>query len=154
MKSFPPSQFLFHLLELSCISDKCQLNARNIKNVTLRPLPGAQWHLWEKKAPFSLINIDCRNEKSLNEDVWGCIARLKWIPSYRNALSRSLFLSGISPAAVSPVDARLAELRHYMQRETDALVLAEDVVKQLEGISSLDQKALAEVGLSINFILK
>lgn len=32
-----------------------------------------------------------------------------------------------------------------MQRETDALVLAKDVVKQLEGISSLDQKALAEV---------
>ncbi|XP_070760042.1 serine/threonine-protein kinase N2-like [Enoplosus armatus] len=51
---------------------------------------------------------------------------------------------GISPVAVSPVDARLAELQHYMQRETDALVLAKDVVKQLEGISSLDQKALAE----------
>uniref|UniRef100_UPI0037E7EFA6 serine/threonine-protein kinase N2-like n=1 Tax=Semicossyphus pulcher TaxID=241346 RepID=UPI0037E7EFA6 len=51
---------------------------------------------------------------------------------------------GISPVAVSPVDARLAELQHYMQRETDALVLAKDVVKQLEGISSLDQTALAE----------
>ncbi|XP_073321815.1 serine/threonine-protein kinase N2-like [Pagrus major] len=51
---------------------------------------------------------------------------------------------GISPVAVCPVDARLAELEHYMQRETDALVLAKDVVKQLEGISSLDQKALAE----------
>uniref|UniRef100_A0A8P4KJ33 Protein kinase C n=1 Tax=Dicentrarchus labrax TaxID=13489 RepID=A0A8P4KJ33_DICLA len=52
--------------------------------------------------------------------------------------------SETSPVAVSPVDARLAELQHYMQRETDALVLAKDVVKQLEGISSLDQKALAE----------
>ncbi|KAL7391408.1 hypothetical protein ABVT39_008987 [Epinephelus coioides] len=51
---------------------------------------------------------------------------------------------GISPLAISAVDARLAELQHYMQRETDALVLAKDVVKQLEGISSLDQKALAE----------
>lgn len=78
--------------------------------------------------------------------------RLKWIPSYWNTLCPSL--SGISPVAVSPVDARLAELQHYMQREADALVLAKDVVKQLEGISSLDQKALAEVGLSINFILK
>lgn len=45
------------------------------------------------------------------------------------------------------MNARLAELQHYMQRETDALVLAKDVVKQLEGISTLDQKALAEVGL-------
>uniref|UniRef100_A0A7N8YM66 protein kinase C n=1 Tax=Mastacembelus armatus TaxID=205130 RepID=A0A7N8YM66_9TELE len=52
--------------------------------------------------------------------------------------------SSISPVAVSPVDARLAELQHYMQRETDALALAKDVVKQLEGISSLDQKAVAE----------
>lgn len=58
-----------------------------------------------------------------------------------------LSLSGISPVAVGPGDARSAELQHYMQRETDALVLAKDVVKQLEGISSLDQKALAEVGL-------
>lgn len=40
-----------------------------------------------------------------------------------------------------------------MQREKDALMLAKDVVKQLEGISSLDQKALAEVTLSITFIL-
>nr|XP_020450764.1 serine/threonine-protein kinase N2-like [Monopterus albus] len=46
--------------------------------------------------------------------------------------------------AVSRVDARLAELQHYVQRETDALVLAKDVVKQLDGISSLDQKPLAE----------
>lgn len=45
----------------------------------------------------------------------------------------------------------MAELEHYMQRETDALVLAKDVVKQLEGISSLDQKALAEVGHLISF---
>ncbi|KAM7018756.1 serine/threonine-protein kinase N2-like [Tautogolabrus adspersus] len=51
---------------------------------------------------------------------------------------------GISPLAVGPVDARLAELQHYMQRETDVLLRAKDVVKQLEGISSLDQKALAE----------
>ncbi|KAM3611008.1 uncharacterized protein V6R79_012224 [Siganus canaliculatus] len=51
---------------------------------------------------------------------------------------------GVSPVALSPVDARLAELQHYIQRETDALVLARDVVKQLEGISSLDLKALAE----------
>ncbi|XP_045891961.1 serine/threonine-protein kinase N2-like [Micropterus dolomieu] len=51
---------------------------------------------------------------------------------------------GICPVAVSPLDVRLAELQHYMQRETDALVLAKDVVKQLDGISSLDQKALAE----------
>ncbi|KAK2838094.1 hypothetical protein Q5P01_015306 [Channa striata] len=51
---------------------------------------------------------------------------------------------GISAVTVNPVDARLAELQHYMQRETDALVLAKDVVKQLEGISALDQKALAE----------
>ncbi|XP_030579428.1 serine/threonine-protein kinase N2-like isoform X2 [Archocentrus centrarchus] len=51
---------------------------------------------------------------------------------------------GISPLAASPVEARLVELQHYVQREADALVLAKDVVKELEGISSLDQKALAE----------
>lgn len=53
----------------------------------------------------------------------------------------------MSPFAVSPGDARLAELRHYVQRETDALVVANDVVKQLEGIASLDHKAAAEVEL-------
>ena len=57
----------------------------------------------------------------------------------------------MSPVAGGPLDARLAELQHYMQRETEALVLAKDVVKQLEGISALDQKALAEVGCSANF---
>ena len=66
--------------------------------------------------------------------------------------SLSVFHSGVSPVSGSAVDARLAELQHYMQRETDALVLARDVVKQLQGISSLDQKALAEVGLPVHFI--
>ncbi|KAF7660009.1 hypothetical protein LDENG_00290220 [Lucifuga dentata] len=51
---------------------------------------------------------------------------------------------GISPFTVSAVDSHIAELQHYMQREADALVRAKDVVRQLEGISSLDQKALAE----------
>uniref|UniRef100_A0A1A8QEA5 protein kinase C n=1 Tax=Nothobranchius rachovii TaxID=451742 RepID=A0A1A8QEA5_9TELE len=49
-----------------------------------------------------------------------------------------------SPVPVSPVDARLAELQHYIKRESDALLLAQDVVEQLEGMSELDQKALAE----------
>nr|XP_046241830.1 serine/threonine-protein kinase N2-like [Scatophagus argus] len=56
----------------------------------------------------------------------------------------SFICGGISPDAVRPVDARMEELQHYMQREKDALVLAKDVVKQLEGISALDHKALAE----------
>ncbi|XP_035495122.2 serine/threonine-protein kinase N2-like isoform X1 [Scophthalmus maximus] len=51
---------------------------------------------------------------------------------------------GVSPVAGSPADTRLAELQHLVQRETDALALAKDVVKQLEGISALDQKALVE----------
>ncbi|XP_029915279.1 serine/threonine-protein kinase N2-like [Myripristis murdjan] len=51
---------------------------------------------------------------------------------------------GSSPVAANPVDTRVAELQHYIQRETDVLSLAKDVVKQLEGLSSLDQKALAE----------
>lgn len=41
----------------------------------------------------------------------------------------------------------MAELQHYVQRETDALVVANDVAKQLEGIASLDHKAAAEVEL-------
>ncbi|KAL6114906.1 uncharacterized protein ACO6RY_05572 [Pungitius sinensis] len=44
----------------------------------------------------------------------------------------------------APPDPRLAELQRLVRREEDALSLARDVVKQLEGISSLDQKALAE----------
>ncbi|XP_054867314.1 serine/threonine-protein kinase N1-like [Amphiprion ocellaris] len=57
---------------------------------------------------------------------------------------RSSGPGGVFPPAVSPGDARLAELHHFIQRETDALVRAKDVVKQLEGISALDQKALNE----------
>ncbi|XP_076007171.1 serine/threonine-protein kinase N2-like [Genypterus blacodes] len=60
--------------------------------------------------------------------------------SSRNSFSHG----GISPLAVSPVDSRIAELQHYMQRETDVLMRAKDVMRQLEGIASLDQKALAE----------
>lgn len=47
--------------------------------------------------------------------------------------------------AGSPLDIRLAELQNHVQRETDVLALARDVVKQLEGLSSQDQLALAEV---------
>ncbi|KAM4615816.1 serine/threonine-protein kinase N2-like [Polymixia lowei] len=49
-----------------------------------------------------------------------------------------------SPVAASPLDVRVAELQQYIQRETDVLALAKDVVKQLEGLPSLDQKASAE----------
>ncbi|XP_020562014.1 serine/threonine-protein kinase N2 isoform X2 [Oryzias latipes] len=49
-----------------------------------------------------------------------------------------------SSEGLEAVDARLAELQQYMRRESDASVLAKDAVKQLEGISALDQKALAE----------
>ncbi|XP_056130930.1 serine/threonine-protein kinase N2-like [Lampris incognitus] len=52
--------------------------------------------------------------------------------------------NGLSPSAGSVVDVRLAELRHYVQRETDVLALAQDVVGQLQGLSSLEQKALSE----------
>lgn len=65
----------------------------------------------------------------------------------KHVLSLFLFLPGVSPFAVSPGDARLAELQHYVQRETDALAVASDVAKQLEGIASLDHKAAAEVEL-------
>ncbi|KAM3868401.1 serine/threonine-protein kinase N2-like [Diretmus argenteus] len=51
---------------------------------------------------------------------------------------------GNSADAAKPLDVHVAELQHYIQRETDVLVLAKDVVKQLEGLSSLDQKALTE----------
>ncbi|XP_034397796.1 serine/threonine-protein kinase N2-like [Cyclopterus lumpus] len=55
---------------------------------------------------------------------------------------------GSTRGAVSPAhaaDARLAELQRRMQREAEALALANGVVKQLEGLSSsLDQEALVE----------
>ncbi|XP_068166319.1 serine/threonine-protein kinase N2-like [Antennarius striatus] len=56
---------------------------------------------------------------------------------------------GMSPVSVSVVDAHLAELQHYIQRETDALELAKDVVKQLEGISCMDHKALTEASTRV-----
>lgn len=58
----------------------------------------------------------------------------------------------MSPVTLSPVDARLAELQHYTQRETDALVLAKDVVRQLQAITELDQKALAEVNTHFGLV--
>lgn len=109
-KIFPRAvSFYLPPLELSCISDQCQLNAKNIQKV-------------------------------YSAEIFA-----------RSAATFLIFdsLAGISQIAIGPADARSAELRHYMQRETDALALAEDVVKQLEGISSLDQKALAEVRCSI-----
>ncbi|XP_055080016.1 serine/threonine-protein kinase N2-like [Periophthalmus magnuspinnatus] len=51
---------------------------------------------------------------------------------------------GVSEGELSFLDPRVAELRHYIQRETDALALAKDVVRQLQGIASLDHKALQE----------
>lgn len=61
------------------------------------------------------------------------------------ALTLHVASSETSSEGLEAVDARLAELQQYMRRESDASVLAKDAVKQLEGISALDQKALAEV---------
>ncbi|XP_061528458.1 LOW QUALITY PROTEIN: serine/threonine-protein kinase N2-like [Phycodurus eques] len=44
----------------------------------------------------------------------------------------------------SKADARLAKLRHYTQREHDALRLAEDVLTQMDAVSSLDHEARTE----------
>ncbi|XP_053726673.1 serine/threonine-protein kinase N2-like isoform X1 [Synchiropus splendidus] len=48
------------------------------------------------------------------------------------------------PSLLGAADGRLSELQHYVQREADSLILAKDVVKQLQGIPALDHKALAE----------
>ncbi|XP_077416727.1 serine/threonine-protein kinase N1-like [Vanacampus margaritifer] len=44
----------------------------------------------------------------------------------------------------SGADGRLAELRHYTQREHDALRLAEDVLAQMDAVSSPDHEARSE----------
>lgn len=44
---------------------------------------------------------------------------------------------------------RLGELQHYVQREAESLVLAKDVVKQLQGIPELDHEALAEAQIRV-----
>lgn len=41
----------------------------------------------------------------------------------------------------------MAELQHYVQRETDALVVANDVAERLEAVASPDHQAAAEVDL-------
>lgn len=47
---------------------------------------------------------------------------------------------------VNPLDIHVFELKHYVQRETEVVKVARDVVKQLEELPSQDQLALAEVG--------
>ncbi|CAG09640.1 unnamed protein product [Tetraodon nigroviridis] len=51
---------------------------------------------------------------------------------------------GVSPFSASP---RVAELQHYVQRETDALVVANDVAERLEAVASPDHQAAAEARL-------
>lgn len=97
----------------------------------------------EKLASASLILIRAMKR------VWLWVSHSSERNSFvsKHVLSLFLFLSGVSPFAVSPGDARLAELQRYVQREADALAVASDVAKQLEGIASLDCKAAAEVEL-------
>uniref|UniRef100_H3DH38 protein kinase C n=1 Tax=Tetraodon nigroviridis TaxID=99883 RepID=H3DH38_TETNG len=52
--------------------------------------------------------------------------------------------SRVSPFSASP---RVAELQHYVQRETDALVVANDVAERLEAVASPDHQAAAEARL-------
>lgn len=47
---------------------------------------------------------------------------------------------------VNPLDIRVAELKHYVQIETEVVKVARDVVKELEELPSHGQLALAEVG--------
>ncbi|XP_019724981.1 serine/threonine-protein kinase N1-like [Hippocampus comes] len=47
-------------------------------------------------------------------------------------------------AGTSEADVRLAELHHYTQREHDALRLAEDVLAQMDGVSSPEREARSE----------
>ncbi|XP_042176416.1 serine/threonine-protein kinase N2 isoform X1 [Oncorhynchus tshawytscha] len=51
---------------------------------------------------------------------------------------------GSTPVGVNPLDIHVFELKHYVQRETEVVKVARDVVKQLEELPSQDQLALAE----------
>ncbi|CDQ67092.1 unnamed protein product [Oncorhynchus mykiss] len=53
-------------------------------------------------------------------------------------------LKGSTPVGVNPLDIHVFELKHYVQRETEVVKVARDVVKQLEELPSQDQLALAE----------
>ncbi|XP_055018061.1 serine/threonine-protein kinase N2-like isoform X2 [Boleophthalmus pectinirostris] len=57
---------------------------------------------------------------------------------------------GVCEGERGPVDPRVAELRHYIQRETDALTLAKDLVRQLQGIAALDHNALQEAEIRLH----
>lgn len=117
------------------VPGKCQEH----KTYNVRTFPCWTITLIVKSSSTWLLDIDHSTEES-----YSCKMNSSKLKRF---LSLSGFLSGVSPFAISPRDARLAELQHYVQRETDALVLAEDVAKQLEGISSLDHTAAAEVEL-------
>lgn len=117
------------------VPGKCQEHkTHNVRNFTCWTIT-----LIVKSSSTWLLGIDHSTEES-----YSCKMNSSELKRF---LSLSGSLSGVSPFAISPRDARLSELQHYVQRETDALVLAEDVAKQLQGISSLDHTAAAEVEL-------
>ena len=47
---------------------------------------------------------------------------------------------------VNPLDIHVFELKHYVQRETEVVKVARDVVKELEELPFYGPLALAEVG--------
>ncbi|XP_041854830.1 serine/threonine-protein kinase N2-like isoform X2 [Melanotaenia boesemani] len=97
-------------------------------------LSTAQQMLQDSRSKIELIRLQIIKVTQAGSGIGGDGGGNQNSPTHRE----------ISAVSVSPADAHLAELQHYMQRETDALILAKDVVKQLQGIPTMDQKALAE----------
>ncbi|KAL0979555.1 hypothetical protein UPYG_G00186500 [Umbra pygmaea] len=56
---------------------------------------------------------------------------------------------GRSSVGVTPLDLHVAELKYYVQRETEVVKLARNVVKQFEELPDQDQLALAEARVQV-----
>ncbi|TWW60836.1 Serine/threonine-protein kinase N2 [Takifugu flavidus] len=127
------------------VAAECARRRKQVVGQTDQMLSTAQQMLQDSRSKIELIRLQIIKVTQAGSSDGSGVTK-----SDSGGDQNSFTRGGVSPFAISPRDARLSELQHYVQRETDALVLAEDVAKQLQGISSLDPTAAAEAQLRVH----